>query len=132
MGKAKRSTFKTKTVPSSKGWLHLLHMDLCAPMRIESINGKKYILSFALLDNLKQHDTQPTLNIQPTLESTIPPINVNVEENNNNQADDEEFKTYEFINPFAPPGTEAVESSSRNIDTSNLHTFYQRHRSDYH
>ncbi|GJX08146.1 retrovirus-related pol polyprotein from transposon TNT 1-94 [Tanacetum coccineum] len=44
MGKAKRSTFKTKTVPSSKGRLHLLHMDLRSPMRVESINGKKYIL----------------------------------------------------------------------------------------
>ncbi|GJT04091.1 hypothetical protein Tco_0838553 [Tanacetum coccineum] len=41
---AKRSTFKTKTVPSSKGRLNLLHMDLCGPMRNESINGKKYIL----------------------------------------------------------------------------------------
>ncbi|GJU16177.1 retrovirus-related pol polyprotein from transposon TNT 1-94 [Tanacetum coccineum] len=44
LSKAKRSTFKTKTVPSSKGRLKLLHMDLCGPMRIESINGKKYIL----------------------------------------------------------------------------------------
>ncbi|GJX57804.1 retrovirus-related pol polyprotein from transposon TNT 1-94 [Tanacetum coccineum] len=30
---------------NSKGRLHLLHMDLCGPMRVESINGKKYILS---------------------------------------------------------------------------------------
>ncbi|GJU35007.1 retrovirus-related pol polyprotein from transposon TNT 1-94 [Tanacetum coccineum] len=44
LSKAKRNTFKTKTVPSSKGWLNLLHMDLCGPMRIASINGKKYIL----------------------------------------------------------------------------------------
>ncbi|GJX46382.1 retrovirus-related pol polyprotein from transposon TNT 1-94 [Tanacetum coccineum] len=44
LGKAKRSTFKTKIVPSSKGRLNLLHMDLCGPMRIESINGKKYTL----------------------------------------------------------------------------------------
>ncbi|GKC89120.1 retrovirus-related pol polyprotein from transposon TNT 1-94 [Tanacetum coccineum] len=43
-GKAKISTFKKKTVPSSKGRLNLLHMNLCSPMRIESINGKKYIL----------------------------------------------------------------------------------------
>ncbi|GKD25674.1 retrovirus-related pol polyprotein from transposon TNT 1-94 [Tanacetum coccineum] len=43
-GYLKRSTFKTKTVPSSKGWLHLLHMYLCGPMHVESINGKKYIL----------------------------------------------------------------------------------------
>ncbi|GJS09891.1 retrovirus-related pol polyprotein from transposon TNT 1-94 [Tanacetum coccineum] len=42
--KAKRSSFKTKVVPSSKGWLNLLHIDLCGPMRVESINGKKYIL----------------------------------------------------------------------------------------
>ncbi|GJW02098.1 retrovirus-related pol polyprotein from transposon TNT 1-94 [Tanacetum coccineum] len=44
IGKVKRSTFKTKTVPSLKGRLNFLHMDLCGPMRIESINGKKYIL----------------------------------------------------------------------------------------
>ncbi|GKB93291.1 integrase, catalytic region, zinc finger, CCHC-type containing protein [Tanacetum coccineum] len=45
LGKAKRSSFKTKIVPSSKGWLNLLNMDLCGPMRIKSINGKKYIQS---------------------------------------------------------------------------------------
>ncbi|GJY50346.1 retrovirus-related pol polyprotein from transposon TNT 1-94 [Tanacetum coccineum] len=44
LGKTKRSTFKTKVVPSSKGRLNLLYMDLCGPMRIESIIGKKYIL----------------------------------------------------------------------------------------
>ncbi|GJX63423.1 retrovirus-related pol polyprotein from transposon TNT 1-94 [Tanacetum coccineum] len=44
LSKAKRGTFKTKTVSSSKGQLNLLHMDLCGPMRIKSINGKKYIL----------------------------------------------------------------------------------------
>ncbi|GJR39320.1 retrovirus-related pol polyprotein from transposon TNT 1-94 [Tanacetum coccineum] len=44
MGKAKRSSFKSKVVPSSKGRLNLLHMDLCGPMRVASINGKKYIL----------------------------------------------------------------------------------------
>ncbi|GJY44202.1 retrovirus-related pol polyprotein from transposon TNT 1-94 [Tanacetum coccineum] len=44
MSKAKRSSFKSKVVPSSKGRLNLLHMDLCGPMRVASINGKKYIL----------------------------------------------------------------------------------------
>nr|GFA43218.1 retrovirus-related Pol polyprotein from transposon TNT 1-94 [Tanacetum cinerariifolium] len=43
VSKAKRSSFKTKTVPSSKGRLNLLHMDLCGPMRVSSINGKKHI-----------------------------------------------------------------------------------------
>nr|GEV48340.1 hypothetical protein [Tanacetum cinerariifolium] len=44
LSKAKRSSFKLKAVPSLKGRLNLLHMDLCGPMRIASINGKKYIL----------------------------------------------------------------------------------------
>ncbi|GKC10558.1 retrovirus-related pol polyprotein from transposon TNT 1-94, partial [Tanacetum coccineum] len=44
LSKAKRSSFKTKPIPSSKGRLNLLHMDLCGPMRVENINGKKHIL----------------------------------------------------------------------------------------
>nr|GEU35816.1 hypothetical protein [Tanacetum cinerariifolium] len=44
LSKAKRSSFKSKVVPCSKGRLNLLHMDLCGPMRVASINGKKYIL----------------------------------------------------------------------------------------
>nr|GEZ23314.1 retrovirus-related Pol polyprotein from transposon TNT 1-94 [Tanacetum cinerariifolium] len=44
LGKAKRKSFQSKTTPSSKRRLQLLHMDLCGPMRVESINGKKYVL----------------------------------------------------------------------------------------
>nr|GEZ13721.1 retrotransposon protein, putative, unclassified [Tanacetum cinerariifolium] len=44
LGKAKRKSFQSKTTPGSKGRLQLLHMDLCGPMRVESINGKKYVL----------------------------------------------------------------------------------------
>nr|GEU51055.1 retrovirus-related Pol polyprotein from transposon TNT 1-94 [Tanacetum cinerariifolium] len=44
LSKAKRSSLKSKVVPSLKGRLNLLHMDLCGPMRVASINGKKYIL----------------------------------------------------------------------------------------
>ncbi|GKB47993.1 retrovirus-related pol polyprotein from transposon TNT 1-94 [Tanacetum coccineum] len=44
LGKAKRKYFKTKTTPSSKRRLQILHMDLCGPMRVESFNGKKYVL----------------------------------------------------------------------------------------
>nr|GFB89795.1 integrase, catalytic region, zinc finger, CCHC-type, peptidase aspartic, catalytic [Tanacetum cinerariifolium] len=45
LSKAKRSSFKSKAVPSSKGRLNLLHMDLCGPIRVTSINWKKYILA---------------------------------------------------------------------------------------
>nr|GEZ88348.1 hypothetical protein [Tanacetum cinerariifolium] len=44
LGKAKRKSFPTKTTSSSKRQLQLLHMDLCSPMQVESINGRKYVL----------------------------------------------------------------------------------------
>nr|GEU84963.1 hypothetical protein [Tanacetum cinerariifolium] len=44
LGKAKRKSFHTKITPSSKSRLQLLHMDLCGPMRVASINGKRYVL----------------------------------------------------------------------------------------
>ncbi|GJR39435.1 integrase, catalytic region, zinc finger, CCHC-type containing protein [Tanacetum coccineum] len=45
VSKVKQSSFKLKTVPSSKGRLNLLHTNLCGPMRVAIINGKKYILN---------------------------------------------------------------------------------------
>nr|GEV76799.1 hypothetical protein [Tanacetum cinerariifolium] len=44
LGKAKRKSFQSKITPSSKRRLQLLHMDLCGPMRVVSINGKRYVL----------------------------------------------------------------------------------------
>nr|GEY90077.1 retrotransposon protein, putative, Ty1-copia subclass [Tanacetum cinerariifolium] len=44
LSKAKRSSFKSKAVLSSKGRLNLLYIDLCSPMRVASINEKKCIL----------------------------------------------------------------------------------------
>nr|GEU88788.1 retrovirus-related Pol polyprotein from transposon TNT 1-94 [Tanacetum cinerariifolium] len=41
---SKRKSFHTKPTPSSKRQLQLLHMDLCGPMRVTSINGKRYVL----------------------------------------------------------------------------------------
>nr|GFA10852.1 retrovirus-related Pol polyprotein from transposon TNT 1-94 [Tanacetum cinerariifolium] len=43
-GKSKRASHPPKPVPNSKQRLHLLHMDLCGPIRIESINGNQYVL----------------------------------------------------------------------------------------
>nr|GEU47044.1 retrovirus-related Pol polyprotein from transposon TNT 1-94 [Tanacetum cinerariifolium] len=43
-GKSKRASHPPKPVPNSRQRLHLIHMDLCRPMRIASINGKWYIL----------------------------------------------------------------------------------------
>nr|GEW97153.1 hypothetical protein [Tanacetum cinerariifolium] len=43
-GKSKRASHLPKPVLNSRQRLHLLHMDLCGPMRIASINGKRYVL----------------------------------------------------------------------------------------
>nr|GEV09420.1 retrovirus-related Pol polyprotein from transposon TNT 1-94 [Tanacetum cinerariifolium] len=43
-GKSKRASHPPKPVPNSRQRLHLLYMDLCGPIRIASINGKRYIL----------------------------------------------------------------------------------------
>ncbi|GKB26030.1 retrovirus-related pol polyprotein from transposon TNT 1-94 [Tanacetum coccineum] len=43
-GKNKKSSHPSKPDPNSKQRSHLLHMDLCGPMRVESINGKRYVL----------------------------------------------------------------------------------------
>nr|GFA19751.1 putative ribonuclease H-like domain-containing protein [Tanacetum cinerariifolium] len=42
--KSKRASHPPKPVPNARQRLHLLHMDLCGPMRIASINGKRYVL----------------------------------------------------------------------------------------
>nr|GEY55777.1 retrovirus-related Pol polyprotein from transposon TNT 1-94 [Tanacetum cinerariifolium] len=43
-GKSKRASHPPKPVSNSKQRLLLLHMDLCGPMRVTSINGKWYVL----------------------------------------------------------------------------------------
>nr|GEU48602.1 integrase, catalytic region, zinc finger, CCHC-type, peptidase aspartic, catalytic [Tanacetum cinerariifolium] len=40
-GKSKRASHPPKPVPNSRQRLHLLHMDLCGPIRIASINRKR-------------------------------------------------------------------------------------------
>nr|GEW24335.1 retrovirus-related Pol polyprotein from transposon TNT 1-94 [Tanacetum cinerariifolium] len=44
LGKRKKHTHKPKTENTNLEVLNTLHMDLCGPMRVQTINGKKYIL----------------------------------------------------------------------------------------
>nr|GFB17669.1 integrase, catalytic region, zinc finger, CCHC-type, peptidase aspartic, catalytic [Tanacetum cinerariifolium] len=43
-GKIHRKHHKSKMAFSSNKPLYLLHMDLCGPMHVQSINGKRYVL----------------------------------------------------------------------------------------
>ncbi|GJX59239.1 retrovirus-related pol polyprotein from transposon TNT 1-94, partial [Tanacetum coccineum] len=40
-GNSKKASHPPKRVPNSKQRLHFIHMDLCGPMRVKSINGKR-------------------------------------------------------------------------------------------
>nr|GEV39402.1 hypothetical protein [Tanacetum cinerariifolium] len=44
IGKSTKKTHKPKSEDTNQEKLYLLHMDLYGPMRVESVNGKKYIL----------------------------------------------------------------------------------------
>nr|GFA69630.1 retrovirus-related Pol polyprotein from transposon TNT 1-94 [Tanacetum cinerariifolium] len=100
-GKSKRASQPPKPVPNSMQRLHLLHMDLCGPMRIASINGKRYVL--VIVDDYSRYTWD------------VDELNPNAMVDGNT-----------FVNPFANPSTSTAESSSsQNVDPSNMHTFYQ-------
>nr|GFA08398.1 copia protein [Tanacetum cinerariifolium] len=129
LGKAKRSSFKSKVVPNSKGRLNFLHMDLCGPMRVASINGKKYIM--VIVDDYSRYTWTLFLHKQPSMKipSTSAPSThtyVHAEENNKDQAEEgEQLQDDEFTNPFCALTQEEAESASHNIDNSNVPTFNQ-------
>ncbi|GKA94744.1 retrovirus-related pol polyprotein from transposon TNT 1-94 [Tanacetum coccineum] len=52
IGKSKKHSHKPKAEDSIQEKLYLLHMDLCGPMRVQSINGRKYIL--VIVDDFSQ------------------------------------------------------------------------------
>nr|GEZ14782.1 hypothetical protein [Tanacetum cinerariifolium] len=71
MGKSTKKTHKPKSEDTNQEKLYLLHMDLCGPMRVESVNGKKYILvivddysRFTWVKFLRSKDETPDLIIK--------------------------------------------------------------------
>nr|GFB70053.1 retrovirus-related Pol polyprotein from transposon TNT 1-94 [Tanacetum cinerariifolium] len=61
-GKSKRASHPPNLVPNSRQRLHLLHMDLCGPMRIASINGKRYVL--VIVDDYSRYTWSPVIIIR--------------------------------------------------------------------
>ncbi|KAI3771213.1 hypothetical protein L6452_02372 [Arctium lappa] len=53
MGKMKRSSHKTKSENNCPRPLHMLHVDLCGPISVQSLAGKKYIL--VLIDEFSRY-----------------------------------------------------------------------------
>nr|GEX35657.1 hypothetical protein [Tanacetum cinerariifolium] len=66
MGKSKKKSHKPKSEYTNQEKLYLLHMDLCGPMCVENVNGKKYILviiddysRFTWVKCLRSNDEDP-------------------------------------------------------------------------
>ncbi|GKE31675.1 retrovirus-related pol polyprotein from transposon TNT 1-94 [Tanacetum coccineum] len=83
-GKSKKSSHQPKAEDTNQEKLYLLHIDLCGPMRVASINRKRYILvivddysRFTWVRFLKTKDEAPTAiikcieNIQVRLKATV-------------------------------------------------------------
>nr|GEV74838.1 hypothetical protein [Tanacetum cinerariifolium] len=71
MGKSTKKSHKPKSKDTNQEKLYLLHMDLCGPMRVESVNGKKYILvivddysRFTWVKFLRSKDEAPDFTIK--------------------------------------------------------------------
>ncbi|GJU69824.1 retrovirus-related pol polyprotein from transposon TNT 1-94 [Tanacetum coccineum] len=84
LGKSKKSSHQPKAEDTNQEKLYLLHMDLCGPMRMKSINGKKYILvivddysRFTWVKFIRSKDEAPDAiikcnkNIQVPLNATV-------------------------------------------------------------
>ncbi|GKA76243.1 retrovirus-related pol polyprotein from transposon TNT 1-94 [Tanacetum coccineum] len=84
LGKSKKSSHQPKAEDTNQEKLYLLHMDICGPMRVESINMKKYILvivddysRFTWVRFLRSNDETPNAiikyikNIQVCLNATV-------------------------------------------------------------
>nr|GEZ91665.1 retrovirus-related Pol polyprotein from transposon TNT 1-94 [Tanacetum cinerariifolium] len=61
-GKSKRASHPPMPFPNSRQRLHILHMDLCGPMRIASINGKRYVL--VIVDDYSRYTWSPVIIIR--------------------------------------------------------------------
>nr|GEV11165.1 copia protein [Tanacetum cinerariifolium] len=183
MGKSKKESHPHNPEPNTNKKLQMLHMDLCGPIRVESINGIKpklhgltsgYISS-RLVQNQDASTSAkpPTKNdwdvmFQPMFDEYFKPssvvsnpissatllpsdtarasssISINKDASSpstspNNETTSSpisssnfkpphneevaEFDSDTFTNLFAPPDTSLAKSSSKIIDTSNMHTF---------
>nr|GEX45452.1 hypothetical protein [Tanacetum cinerariifolium] len=115
---------------------------LFSPMFDELLNGstkvmsKSSAVSAADAPNQRQQPTTPLNNhTTPAPTCQNPPISTSVISSENiNQAEphaeNDEVADNEFINIFSTPVQVKLETSSRHVDSSNMHTFYQRYPSE--
>nr|GEZ66147.1 Gag-Pol polyprotein [Tanacetum cinerariifolium] len=116
---------------------------LFSPMFDELLNGPSQVVSKSSAVTTtdesiqRQQQTTPLINhTTPAPTCQIPTIAPTVISNENiNQAEthaeNDQVADDEFINIFSTPVQDQRETLSRHVDSSNMHTFYQRYPSDH-
>nr|GEZ32888.1 retrovirus-related Pol polyprotein from transposon TNT 1-94 [Tanacetum cinerariifolium] len=151
-GKVHRKHHKSKTAFASNKPLYLLHMDLCGPMRVQSINGKRYVL--VVVDDYSRYTWVNFLHLKDEASEVIISfikktyVNLQLQVHRVRTDNGTEFKNKilskffdeSILNNMIPNVDEA--STSHNVfnkcledayfdastschDLSNVHTFYQ-------
>nr|GEU50382.1 hypothetical protein [Tanacetum cinerariifolium] len=147
LSKAKRSSFKSKAVPSSKGRrtrmivesIHIRFDEIKEVSETSVANNSSGLVlqrEKALdYDNPDPVPSRQDVSSSADAASTSAPsthINVHAEENNNDQAEEgEQLQDDEFTNPFCASTQEEAESSSHNIGNINVPTLNQPQVSKY-
>ncbi|GKA64508.1 retrovirus-related pol polyprotein from transposon TNT 1-94 [Tanacetum coccineum] len=72
LGKSKKSSHQPKAEDTNQEKLYLLHMDLCGPMRVASINGKRDDWDRLFQPMLDEYFTPPSIDITPVQEAAAP------------------------------------------------------------
>nr|GEZ27812.1 hypothetical protein [Tanacetum cinerariifolium] len=117
---------------------------LFSPMFDELLNGPSQVVSKSSAvttanesirhqqqqsTSLVNHTTPtPTCQIPSTAPTVISSENINQAKTH---AENDQVANYDFINVFSTPVQDQGETSSRHVDSSNMHTFYQRYPSEH-
>ncbi|GJV46471.1 integrase, catalytic region, zinc finger, CCHC-type containing protein [Tanacetum coccineum] len=120
-GKSKKASHPLKLVPSDHSKLELLHMDLCGPMRVASINGKKYIL--VIVDDYSRYTWVYFLHSKDETPEIIKKFIAQAQLNYKAQKF-AKIRTDMFVS-YNPPSHEEIESSTTALEPSNVQNFHQ-------
>ncbi|GJU32036.1 retrovirus-related pol polyprotein from transposon TNT 1-94 [Tanacetum coccineum] len=144
LGKSKKHTHKPKTKNTNLEVLNTLHMDLCGLMRVQTINGNKYILvivddysRFTWVKFLRSKDETPEVVIkflkqmQVGLNKTIRYIRT---DNDTEFVNKDLTSYYERVNIFLPKDSskdstaerQAVATASYTQNCSLIHTLHNK------
>nr|GEY27056.1 integrase, catalytic region, zinc finger, CCHC-type, peptidase aspartic, catalytic [Tanacetum cinerariifolium] len=131
-GKIHRKHHKSKTAFASKKPFYLLHMDLRGLMRVESINGKRYVL--VVVDDYSRYTWVFFLHSKDKASEIMKSSTTNVETSINEKVFHEVSESFQGESSSSSLDDDVKQSPEEDAyfiastsfhDPSNVHTFYQ-------